>query len=142
MIYCHIVEGSFDGEKFKEFVEGVVNTMQPYPSSRSVLVMDNCRIHHHEDIERIVHGRCVLSGLHYAFAHNASRGCRLEYLPPYSPDFNPIEFSFSWMKQELKRKGYISKDVELLEWYYILYQLVFSVTPQISRAYFRNCGYY
>ena len=54
MIYCNIVNGSFDGEKFKEFVLGVVETMQPYPLPNSVLVMDNCRIHKHPDVQRAV----------------------------------------------------------------------------------------
>jgi transposase len=29
-------------------------------------------------------------------------GCKIEYLPPYSPDYNPIEYSFSVIKQALK----------------------------------------
>ena len=70
------------------------------------------------------------------------RGCRLEYLPPYSPDYNPIEFTFSWMKKKLQREGHISRDIGVFDFYHILYQLVFSITPELSRAYYRNCGYY
>jgi transposase len=48
----------------------------------SVLVMDNARIHHGGRIEELV----------------AQHGCRVVYLPPYSPDLNPIELAWSWIK--------------------------------------------
>ncbi|KAG2340026.1 hypothetical protein BDR05DRAFT_1002795 [Suillus weaverae] len=53
--------------------------MNPFPAERSVLVLDNCRIHHNEELYDLVH----------------DAGCLLLYLPPYSPDLNPIEESFS-----------------------------------------------
>ena len=49
----------------------------------SVLVLDNARIHHGGDIETIVSGA----------------GCSLLYLPPYSPDFSPIELAWGWIKR-------------------------------------------
>lgn len=33
-----------------------------------------------------------------------AKGCKIEYLPPYSPDFNPIEYSFSVLKKIVKNK--------------------------------------
>jgi len=33
-----------------------------------------------------------------------AQGYKLEYLPPYSPDFNPIEFSFSVLKKVIKSR--------------------------------------
>ena len=56
--------------------------MNPYPGDNSVIVMDNARIHH--DNELIT----LLEGL----------GCRIVFLPPYSPDFNPIETAFLTIK--------------------------------------------
>ena len=53
--------------------------MNPFPDERSVLVLDNCRIHHNEALSELVH----------------AAGCLLLYLPAYSPDLNPIEESFS-----------------------------------------------
>ena len=53
--------------------------MNQYPAPRSVLVLDNCRIHHNEALVNIVR----------------AAGCLILYLPAYSPDLNPIEESFS-----------------------------------------------
>jgi transposase len=56
--------------------------MNPFPGKNSVLIMDNAKIHHDEEmvnlIERI--------------------GCKILFLPPYSPDYNPIELAFSTIK--------------------------------------------
>ncbi|KIK93573.1 hypothetical protein PAXRUDRAFT_45149, partial [Paxillus rubicundulus Ve08.2h10] len=54
-------------------------------------------------------------------------GCRLEYLPPYSPDLNPIEQAFSIIKAHLRHQGlgfYHSKSS-----YFELYQACEIVTP-------------
>ena len=53
------------------------------------LVLDNCRIHHSDEVVAL-----------FTF-----HGVDLLYLPPYSPDFNPIENSFSKFKLMLKRHG-------------------------------------
>lgn len=55
---------------------------------RSILVMDNAKIHHGEEVERL----CALAGV------------KLLYLPPYSPDLNPIEASFHDIKQRLRSR--------------------------------------
>ena len=66
----------------------------------------------------------------------------MEYLPPYSPDFNPIEYSFSRMKAILRRDGEIARDDEPSTVVYEqLLRVVFSITPEISRQYYRACGY-
>lgn len=56
--------------------------MNPFPGRNSVLVMDNASIHKSADLEAMV----------------LARGMRITYLPPYSPDFNPIEEAFSAVK--------------------------------------------
>jgi transposase len=53
----------------------------------AVLVLDNARIHHGGRIEEIV----------------TNAGCSVLYLPPYSPDFNPIELAWSWVKRFVRR---------------------------------------
>jgi antirestriction protein len=50
IIYHHIKPGSFDGDSFQEFLEGLLKIMNPYPAEKSVLVMDNCAIHHVEGV--------------------------------------------------------------------------------------------
>ncbi|KIK76451.1 hypothetical protein PAXRUDRAFT_74617, partial [Paxillus rubicundulus Ve08.2h10] len=47
ILHCNIVEGSFCGNTFKQFIERLLNNMQPYPASNSVIIMDNCVIHKH-----------------------------------------------------------------------------------------------
>ena len=70
--------------------------MNPYPANRSILVMDNCRIHHNIELIDIVNaaGRVEYKFMYLA-ANEDYSGCLLVYLPPYSPDLNPIEESFS-----------------------------------------------
>jgi hypothetical protein len=53
IIYLHVVQGSFDGNTFTEYLEGLLKLMNPYPGERSVLVMDNCAIHHVEGISEL-----------------------------------------------------------------------------------------
>jgi transposase len=53
----------------------------------AVLVLDNARIHHGGRLEEIV----------------TAAGCSLLYLPPYSPDMNPIELAWGWIKRFVRR---------------------------------------
>ena len=45
MLDCDIVEGSYNTQLFKAFIERLLAKMQPFPAPNSALVMDNCRIH-------------------------------------------------------------------------------------------------
>ena len=97
--------------------------MNPFPGPQSVIVMDNAQIHHNGRIEQIF----------------KDRGCHLVYLPPYSPDMNPIEKGFSVLKASLRRYGELDggeNDGEEIE---AFARLVF--TPQLMRGLFQGCGY-
>ena len=50
ILHCDIVEGSFDSDLFYQFIERLLDQMQPYPAENSVIVMDNCRIYKHPTI--------------------------------------------------------------------------------------------
>lgn len=79
--------GSTDSIKFIDFIRGnLIPTMQPFPDKHSIIIMDNCSIHHVQEVKDIVD----------------SCGIVLFYLPPYSPDLNPIEELFSYLKYYLK----------------------------------------
>lgn len=71
---------------------------------------------------------------------------RLFYLPPYSPDFNPIEEAFSAMKTWVRTnrdfiRGEITGDLTC-DPYSILWEAVFtSMTPERAVGWFRDCGY-
>ena len=55
-------------------------------NEHSVLIMDNCSIHHVEEIDEVLQDAQILT----------------HYLPPYSPDYNPIELAFSDVKYMIK----------------------------------------
>ena len=76
------------GETFYDFVRGsIIPNMQPYPNPTSVLIIDNCSIHHVDCIRELIRDAGIL----------------LIYLPPYSPDYNPIECVFGFVKSYLKQ---------------------------------------
>jgi hypothetical protein len=45
-----ITKGSFNAEKFDDFIEGLLNQMNPFPGPNSVILLDNCRIHKNEQM--------------------------------------------------------------------------------------------
>ncbi|KIK93897.1 hypothetical protein PAXRUDRAFT_144024, partial [Paxillus rubicundulus Ve08.2h10] len=57
ILHCDIVEGSFCGNTFKQFIEQLLDNMQPYPAPNSMIVMDNCAIHKHSDIQDLIQSR-------------------------------------------------------------------------------------
>ena len=96
--------------------------MNSYPAKHSVLVMDNTRIHHNDDLVAAVE----------------EIGGRVLYLPPYSPDFNPIETAFSALKSWLKRYR------NFTDYFHPIY-LILVVLPQtiseIAKNYFQESIY-
>ncbi|RXW19082.1 hypothetical protein EST38_g6778 [Candolleomyces aberdarensis] len=124
-IVIDVVEGSINKEKFISFIYNeVAPLLNPYPAPKSVVVLNNCTIHHDEEIQRIVVEEC---------------GAKLVYLPPYSPDFNPIEQSFHSLKEWLRRNEHkaIHDDVQP----YLVYQAAQSVTQDMAIGWIKNCGY-
>jgi transposase len=78
-----LFEGAMDGEMFLAWVvEGLVPTLQ----KGDVVIMDNLATHKVQGVAEAI----------------AAAGARLLYLPPYSPDFNPIENMWSKIKQILR----------------------------------------
>ena len=72
-------------------------------------------------------------------------GMRYEFLPPYSPDYNPIELAFSALKFHLRRDGeYIRMaltDMPVEEIYSILRQAVYRMPSADVFGWYRHCGY-
>jgi len=118
------VPGSVDGDEFFDFiVNDVLPQMNPYPQDRSVLILDNCAIHKSTALREVVE------------AH----GCRLFFLPPYSPDLNPIEESFSavkaWIRRNWRRMfNSENPEVDLIE-------ACGTVTAEKARGWFRHAGF-
>ena len=74
-----IIQGAITGEIYSDWLEW---TVLPQLAPGSIVVMDNASIHHTKGMRELIE----------------SFDCYLEYLPPYSPDFNPIELSFNELK--------------------------------------------
>lgn len=78
-----IFEGSMNGATFEVYVRSqLLPTLRP----GDILVMDNLSAHTGEIIRQLIE----------------AKGARLEFLPPYSPDFNPIELCWSKVKTALR----------------------------------------
>ena len=98
--------------------------MNPFPSKNSILILDNAKIHHDQEL------------LDYLDAFEV----KVEFLPSYSPDFNPIETAFSTIKQFLKRHQYFV-DISYNPMYPLLVACS-QITPQMAKGYFRESGYF
>lgn len=140
MLYCEIIEGAFNTELFTKFIKGLLEHMNPFPASNSVIVMDNCVIHKAPEIRELIESRCV-PNLCFWISNfwRASRGVKLEYLPPYSPDFNPIELAFSLIKGKLRREGQDARSD--LTVYEQLYRVVACVSAKKCRGFYHRAGY-
>ncbi len=75
----------------EELIEWLQNTllpqMNPFPQHHSVVVLDNVSVHCNARIKEVIE----------------AAGYIIEYLPPYSPDYSPIELTFSVLKAWLRR---------------------------------------
>jgi transposase len=73
------------------------------------------------------------------------RGVQLYYLPPYSPDFSPIEESFSYLKSVIRHCGpefhaaVELKDMNVMN--YILHSTLPSITPEKAMGWMGHSGY-
>lgn len=66
-----------------------------------------------------------------------TRGCRLLFLPAYSPDLAPIELAFSKIKEALRRTGARTRDA--LE--AAIAAALDTITAHDAAGWFRHCGY-
>jgi transposase len=113
-----VIDGAMNGDLFVAYVEQVlVPTLRP----GDVVVMDNLVCH-----KRVAAVRAI-----------EKAGCTVRYLPPYSPDFNPIELAFSKLKGLLRSAGKRTLD----DLWDFLGKSLDAFTPDECRAYFRHDGY-
>jgi len=81
-----LYEMNCNKEIFNKWIEMLITTLKP----NQVVVMDNASFHKSSEVQRLIE----------------SVGCKLIYLPPYSPDLNPIEKFWSVLKKWFKQKIY------------------------------------
>jgi transposase len=113
-----VVDCPMNGNIFKTYVEQV---LAPTLSQGDIVIMDNLASH-------------KVAGIREAIE---TAGASLVYLPPYSPDLNPIEQAFAKLKALLRRAA--ARSIETL-WAKIG-ELLDAFTPQECRNFFANSGY-
>lgn len=116
--------------------------MNPFPGKKSVVVVDNCSIHHDPQVKDLIEGECGAYKLPQSCVMHLSDcevGALLLYLPPYSPDLNPIEEAFSCIKASLRRNNKHYVDASKLPW--LIHEAIASITPDMSLGWFADCGY-
>ena len=113
-----VLDGPMNGEAFETYIE---TQLAPILARGDVVIMDNLSSHKSERVERLIR----------------ERGAWPLFLPPYSPDLNPIEMAFAKLKQLLRKLNARTIDQ--------LWRAIGSVcsvfTPDECWNFFRHCGY-
>ncbi len=99
----------------------VEEILAPSLTEGQIVIMDNLAAHKGKKVEQLLQ----------------ARGCQLLFLPGYSPDFSPIEETFSKVKAHLRRAG--ARTREALQ--DALCQALLTVTAQDAQGWFRHCGF-
>lgn len=113
-----VLEGAMDAAAYEVYVEKV---LAPTVHAGDVVLMDNLSAHKGETVRRLIE----------------ARGARVQFLPPYSPDFNPIELCWSKVKTAMRAAKARTLDA-LLE---ALTDALRSVSRRDIQAWFAHCGY-
>jgi transposase len=147
IIHTKIVEGSFTAGRFYDFIDGLLDQMQPYPLPNSVIIMDNTRIHKDPQVLDLILEWFVVPLFILPHIHTSDfSGMRYMFLPPYSPDYNPIELAFSKIKAFVQQAGELGRDdldpnVDDSYVYIHLLCAAYSITVNDAENYYCHCGY-
>ena len=122
---CYMIhQGSITSEIFLDFVEApLLPLCSAYPGPRSVLILDNATIHYSKRLRELC----------------KTRGILLEFLPPYSPDYNPIEATFKDLKAWLQKNYTLADDFESFRDF--LDFAIGQMDNQNIKGHFREAGY-
>lgn len=113
-----VVDGAVNGDIFESFVEHI---LIPELRPGDVVIMDNLSSHKRARTRNLIE----------------AAGAEIEFLPPYSPDLNPIEMVFSKLKQLLRSLGLPTREALWSSMQGVLDQ----VTARDAQNCFRHCGY-
>lgn len=117
-VSCMAVEGSADREAFRVYVKHILG---PTLRTGDVVVVDNLSVHQDAASREIIE----------------ALGADLVFLPPYSPDFNPIEKMWSKVKNHL-RSAKARTHSGLIE---AIGEALSNITGSDAQGYFFSCGY-
>lgn len=118
LIATMAIEAPTDRDVFLGYLEQV---LCPRLKPGQIVVMDNLSSHKVAGVRELIH----------------AAGAQLLYLPPYSPDFNPIEKCWSKLKQKLRSLK--ARTLDALET--AVAQAIPDISPQNAQAWFKYCGY-
>jgi transposase len=126
VLLSRVFQGTTDSNFFEDYIEELLQHCNPYPMPRSVLVMDNASIHRSPKIKEMC----------------SAAGVKLIYLPPYSPDLNPIEEFFAELKAFIKRQWHEYEDKPNQDFKVFLEWCVSVVggREHSAKAHFRHAG--
>ena len=113
-----VIDGPMDGPSFLAYIEQV---LAPTLRKNDIVFMDNVPTHKIDGVAAAIQ----------------AAGAKLRYLPPYSPDLNPIEQAYSKLKAAL-RKG-AARTVKAL--WKLVGKLIKTFTPDECANYIRHSGY-
>jgi len=118
VIAPYVIDGAVNGSLFVAYVEQQLATaLRP----GDIVIMDNLPVHKAAGVRAAIE----------------AAGAKLLYLPPYSPDLNPIEMVFAKMKAQLRAAAI--RTVEAL--WRALGTIADALTPAECVNYIRHCGY-
>lgn len=118
--------GTVASDFFYDFIRGsLIPQMNPFDGSspKSIVIMDNCSIHHVSEVKQLFD----------------AVGIPVFFLPPYSPDYNPIEQTFSYVKYYLKQHDALIQTIGNPE--VIVRAAFMSITPSHCNRWIDNSGY-
>lgn len=110
-------EGTLNGAVFLFFLE---HFLCPLLQPGQIVIVDNAKAHQVDEARELIE----------------DKGARLVYLPPYSPDLNPIELAWSKVKHGLRKAR--ARTVETL--YQALSQALETITADNAAAFFKHVG--
>jgi transposase len=113
-----VIKGAMNGEAFLAYVE---QCLVPILKRRDIVVVDNVSFHKVVGVEEAIQ----------------AAGASLRYLPPYSPEFNPIELVFHPVKALLRKAA--ERTIEGLE--RCVCSFIRALKPSECIGYFRHAGY-
>lgn len=108
-------DGAVNGDKFIHYIE---NKLKPVLQPEDVVIMDNCSTHHAGNVKKLF----------------LKLKIRVLYLPPYSPELNPIEEAWSKIKSKLKK----AKVRNIFDYVTTIEKLRSCVSAKESRGFFRH----
>ena len=127
LVALQVCRETVNSDKFYDFIRGyLIPQMTPFDgiSPRSIVIMDNCSIHHVSEIKTLLD----------------SVGIPLFFLPPYSPDFNPIEETFSYVKSYLREHDELLQSISNPS--SVLESAFHSITPHHCTQWITHSGYF